>query len=304
MKKFALSLMMIFSLILSACAFDGKDDTDQRDLEDREELLRTFSQIQGIYTGTIETQYKTMPAKLTITYREVVVGKDSDGQPRYRPVLVARLSRPELFALDIRMDGKYISRTGDLTLSTTEGGGEFLQGRGSILGGNYQATLSNANLGFYGILRVSLLTREIRTEENDDAEQRDRIRNRMNLLAGTFAAVIKPDVTIPDETEDVIRSELRLLVEETDTFPRLVAYYNHKCGALLPIRSTVTFRPEMVPPEISFATDSGTSGLKISFAGTFVNSAIEGRFQFPTFSGTLKAAKRTDGLPTCKKPKN
>lgn len=288
----------VFALMLSACAFDSSNDTDQRDLDDRNELVRSFSAIQGIYSGTIETQYKTMPAKLTITYREVEIGKDSDGQPRYRPVLVARLSRPELLTLDVRMNGKYIERTGDLTLSTVDNGGEYLQGRGYIRGTDYTATLTNASFGFYGTLRVSLLSREIKTEENDDQEQISRIRQRMKLLEGTYRAVVKLDIPSPDYP-DVVRSELRLIVEETGAVPVLTAFYSHMCGAIKPIRARATYKPDLVPAELSFATTSDMD-LRITFNGTWQNSVIDGYFQFPTLSGRLHAVPKQPGDRACK----
>jgi hypothetical protein len=287
--------ILALSLGLSACSFESNhgSQNEQRENEDRDSLIRAYSSIQGTYEGTLQTATKTLEARLTLTYKEVVVGRDSEGQPRYRPVLVARLSRPDLLTLDVRLEGRFVPETGDLTLTTQskadENGnarivGEDLYLRSSIRNGELRAVVKT-NGHDYGILNVRFSSRDVRSESIDDAEQMDRIRRRMQKIAGVYEGT-----ATPDDVMGPFRFRMRIAIEESAGFPTLVVFYTRD-QATVPVRMVVTYRPDRSPEEISF-TNTDSTHERVSFYGHYSNGMIDGILTYPTFRAEMRAVRR------------
>lgn len=292
-RWFLTTLVIAASSLILSCGFDSSHKSDEeREASDREELVQTYSQIQGVYRGAIHTSKKDLELKLTLTFKEVVVGKDSEGQPRYRPVLVARFSRPGLVVLDIRMEGTYSSSSGNLTLSTEANGGEYFQIRGQLIGSNLNGEIKTSSGSTYGQLSGKLETRQVQTAEGDDLEQADRIRKHLLKLAGTYEGVVTPeDITGP------FRASIRLDVEEelsSEKIPSLVAYYERIGGGSLSTRLKVQYFPERSPAEISFSSSGATGNNieRVSFLGIILDNEIRGQLSYPAFRAKFVANKK------------
>lgn len=306
-----LTLVFVSVLMLAACSFDAKQDLSKRELEKRDSAGKPLASIEGVYVGDI-TQEDNSKVKLQISlsYREDVVGQDSDGQPIYRPILRATMIRPELIALNSTLQGRYEDQTGDLTMSTAKDGGSYFYLRGEAINGHYNGII-RTDSGTYGYFQLKQVSAEVPSSTTDDLAQIKRIRERLKALEGYYQIEIKPDLRADGTpSEPTYSSNVMITVENaqlngaSSEYPLLVASYEHKTDrTFAPIRSTVTFRPERKPlPEIYFSSTNAVIGH--AFLGTWTDTArdsqgnllppqLSGRMTFKAYSASVRTLKFT-----------
>ena len=298
MKTFL--ILMPFLLALSACSFnsDSNSQEQKRDADDRAKLTRTYSAIQGVYAGTIEfDDHSNTPANLIITFREDVVGKDSQGQPRYRPVLVARLNRPNLLVLDTRLEGNYVEESGDLTFTSPKdkdgNSSEGISIHSALRGGVYEAPI-NWRGARYGLLHVELTGQSVPDETQSDILQIRRIRAYLNTLTGIYNALVTPTQVSAGYDVQPFQPTFRLYVDDTGSVPALYLSWR-RTEFELPLAIPVDLRTTLNPREISFRSPNGSLE-RFVFFGTFTNGVVDGTITYPTFTGNLHAVMAPNNL--------
>jgi hypothetical protein len=297
MLKFITAVTMLLNF--ASCSFpdQGTMSDVQKDLTDRNKIVETFAAIEGVYEGEIfsTNQNRSEPARLILTYREVPVGTDNDGQIRYRPRLFARFNRPNVLRLDNKLEGVFEPVTGDITLSSLANEQEAFYIRTRLQTNRIKGTL-RLGAQVYGVIDVVLVTRELPDDTTEDENQRQRIRRRLLSLAGEYQAeVTNIEMLVPNISIDSFRPEtFSIRVSETQgKLPQLVLYYR-KSNSFLVVQAQVDYRPELQPEEISFKVPRGTGPGQetFDFFGTWDKGVIEGRIVYPTFVGKLRAVKK------------
>lgn len=273
----------------------------QRDLDERNKLVGAYEGVQGVYEGVIELSGlgRTTPARLVLTYREVPVGTDNDGQIRYRPRLLGRLDQPEELILNERLEGVFEPVTGDITLSSLQG----QQAKDSADAYYFRTTLSgdrivgDLRLGaqIYGRLNVTRTSVNLPDETDEFERLRQIVRNKLQVLEGDYEALITPTrYLVPGiGLGPFIASTFQIRIRETGReMPKLILYYKGP-EKFMVVQSVIEYTPGTQPEEISFSVPRG-QGLQESFEffGTFEQGVIEGEIVYPTFVGTLRAVKK------------
>mgnify|MGYP001385473209 CR=1 FL=1 len=282
--KLIFVLFIFFSAFSLGCAFDSKYERDQKNAQEREDLLNSYNAISGVYEGTLVTSRKTTRAILTITHKEVEVGKDENGQPIPRPVLVSRLSRLDLFVVDTHMNGAYTNGTGELILTI----GDAMSIRGNIRNGIYNAEVKTGGAP-YGQLSVAVQPGlRIPTAEEADLAMSARLRKALELLVGNYTVEIKPLSTSLDKP---YKSSITMSVEQgsASRVPLLVATYRHKNDdAHSIVRALATFSEEADKEEVKFEASSA-DGMQLNFLGYINQKTVNGSQERATvISGFLK----------------
>jgi hypothetical protein len=297
MLKLMIATTML--LIFASCSFpdQGVMSDIQKDLTDRNKIVEAFAAIEGVYEGEIfsPSQNRSEPARLILTYREVPVGTDNDGQIRYRPRLFARFNRPNVLKLDNKLEGVFEPVTGDLTLSSLPTEQEAFYIRTRLESNRIKGTL-RLGAQIYGILDVVRVSRELPDDTTEDENQRQRIRNKLLNLAGDYEAQVTDiEVLVPNISIDPFRPEtFSIRISETQgKLPQLVLHYR-KSDAFLVVQAQVEYRPDLQPEEISFKVPRGTGPGQetFDFFGIWDKGVIEGRIVYPTFVGKLRAVKK------------
>lgn len=296
MMQVIVGLMVFVSLWSCSFPEQGTMSDVQKDLSDRNKIVDAFGAIEGVYEGHVffPNQNRRQEARLILTYREVPVGTDSDGQIRYRPRLFARFNRPEVLVMDNKLEGVFEPVTGDITLSSLASEPESFYIRTRVQSHQIQGTL-RLGAQIYGILDVTRVTRDLPDDTDEDENQRQRIRTKLVSLAGDYQArVTDIELLVPNiNIKPFVVDTFSIRVSETQgRMPQLILYYR-KSPAFLVVQSVVDYRPALQPEEISFKTPRGGAGQEtFDFFGTIDNGVIEGQIVYPTFVGKLRAVKR------------
>lgn len=282
--KLIFALLILSSALSFGCAFDSKYDRDQKNAQEREELLNSYNAISGVYEGTLVTPRKTTRALLTITHKEVEVGKDENGQPTLRPVLVSRLSRLDLFVADTHMNGAYTNTNGELILTV----GDAMSIRGVIRNGVYSAEVKTGGAP-YGQLSVAVQPGiRIPTAEEADLAMSARLRKALEVLVGNYTVEIKPP---PGSFDKPYKSSITMTVEQgsASRVPLLVATYRHKNDdAHSIVRALATFSQEADKEEVKFEASSA-DGMQLNFLGYIDQKTVNGSQERATvISGLLQ----------------
>lgn len=297
-----LSLVTIFILI-SSCSFQSRPPLSdvQKDLQERNQIVQSYASIEGTYAGElyIRSQQRTIGAKLVVAYREVAVGSDNDGQIRYRPRLFARLSRPEMFLYDIKLEGVYEPLTGDITLTSPVGDKESYFLRTRLVDGQIKGEL-RLNAQILGTLAVKFESSELSDDINDQEEVNRLIVHELKKISGAYRARVTPDeffdnlISFPAFNPETFNL---ILVEARGQMPQLVLYYR-KSREFLVVQARVEYRPDLQPAQIRFESPRGGPGQEtFTFNGFLNRGKIEGEIVYPTFRGRLVA----DQIPKAKR---
>lgn len=285
----------LIALLLYSCSFQSRPPLSdvQKDLDERNQIVQSYASIEGTYVGelNIKSQSRIVGAKLAITYREVAVGSDNDGQIRYRPRLFARLSRPEMFLYDIKLEGVYEPLTGDLTLSSPPGDKESYFFRTRINNGQITGDL-RINAQILGSLNVKFQSSDLSDDVNDQEEVNRLIAHELKKISGAYRARVTPDeffdqlISFPAFNPETFNL---ILVESRDQMPQLFLYYR-KSREFLVVQARVEYRPDLQPAQIRFETPRGGPGQEtFTFNGFLNRGKIEGEIVYPTFRGRLVA---------------
>ncbi|MCO5143049.1 MAG: hypothetical protein M9962_08170 [Oligoflexia bacterium] len=88
--KLLFSVLFIALFTLTACGPKETDTTTAKELEDREELRRTYAALVGLYRGKVipdTNPQKTIPVEIRINIVEVADGVNENQEIRFRPEL-------------------------------------------------------------------------------------------------------------------------------------------------------------------------------------------------------------------------
>lgn len=288
----------LLGLFCAGCSFSdsGVMGDIQKDLGDRNKMIEAFSAIEGVYEGQVflPNQNRNQPARLILTYREVAVGTDNDGQIRYRPRLFARFNRPNVLVLDNKLEGVFDPLTGDITLSSLPNEPEAFYIRTRIQSDQIKGTL-RLGAQVYGELDVVRVSRTLPDDSNEDENQRQKIRAQLATLAGDYdASVTDIDILVPNINIKPFHVEtFSIRISDTQgKLPKLILYYRQS-NAFLVVQVPVDYRPHLFPEEVSFNAPRGGAGQEtFDFFGTWDNGVISGKIVYPTFIGTLRAVKK------------
>jgi len=283
------------SFLLASCSFPepGAMGDVQKDLGDRNKIVEAFSAIEGVYEGQVflPNQNRSQPARLILTYREVPVGTDNDGQIRYRPRLFARFNRPNVLTLDNKMEGVFEPLTGDITLSSLPNEQEAFYIRTRVQSEQIKGTL-RLGAQVYGVLDVVRVSRSLPDDSTEDENQRQRIRARLSNLVGDYDALVTDiDMLVPNINIQPFKVEtFSIRISDTQgKIPQLILYYRQS-QAFLVVQAPIVYRPELIPEEITFKAVKGGPGQEtFDFYGSWDNGVISGQIVYPTFSGKLRA---------------
>lgn len=296
-KRVEIFLICCFGLLFS-CSFPERAPFAQvqKDLEERNKIIEAHKSIEGVYEGNISMSKtgRQMPVKLTLTYFESIINQDKDGQYQYRARLYAVLSRPEILSYDVKLEGVYEPVTGDITLSSVEGEKEKLYFRTRVINESILATLK-VGAQNYGVLDVRLTQKELPQDIDENAEQRNRIRKKLQILAGEYQAKVTPTKILTPGVKlgPFTAQTFSLRVAETsDRLPQLVLYWR-KSSQFLVVQTPVSYKPYLDQEEISWAFPRG-GGLQetFEFFGFLKDGVIQGEVVYPTFIGQLRAVKK------------
>lgn len=276
-KNFKVIFVALFTVAAVACSFDSNRNENRADSEKRQENVESLSSITGVYEGTIRSPDQSeINAILSLTYREKVIGRDTDGQPIYRPVVSAKLIRPDLLVSNSTLEGRYIPENRDLTLSTETDGGEYFYLRGNINNNLYSGEIKTVS-GTYGYFQLKFKTSSVPSGASDDYAQIERIRNRLRPLEGYYSVKITPEDRLDGKPyEQPYTSTITLRIENASykgvpvNYPILIARYEHKAaGDYGPSFAQVNYKPEKAANgELLFASNDGP--IRFSFKGRFL----------------------------------
>lgn len=286
----------LVTLSLAACAFDqsNNDPNRKRDLNNREKLVRAYESIQGVYEGEFDTPSRLEMVRLTISYTEVAVGKNENGEIRYQPELRARLSRLDRDILDTYFTATMITETSDLTLTTQQGGGEMMYIRGIISGGGFRAPVKNIDGSQIGTLNLRFVSKEVvAPPEGPGNETYDRIKAILLPIQGTYKATVKRMEGKKDNSF-VVDMQMRIedMVVNGQVLPVLVCYNRREDGLSLAARHTVIYNGNRNPIELTFSPPpNGVGYTGWSMKAVFENNQIKGDIVYPTFVAPLVAKK-------------
>lgn len=297
-----LSLTLWSAFSLSGCAFD-KSDTDpnrKRDLVNREKLVRAYEGLQGVYEGTLVTPIRTEMVRLTLSYTEVEVGKNQDGEIRYQPELRARFSRLTLDLFDIYMTASYIPETADLTLTTDNDGGESVYIRGYVINGHFSAPVKNRDGSYVGQVELDLVSKEVVAPPDGTANDvYDRIKARLVPISGQYSMTVTPY----DRRYEAFKVDLLIRIEdkivEGQRIPALSSYSRREDGFSTAGKHSIAYNGTRRPEELTFEPASTNAGYSAwSSKAIFENGKISGEIYYPTFQGTFIAERSRGNDPT------
>ncbi len=290
--------LLVFGLVLQNCSIAGNDNevTElQRDLNDRNKIVSSYQAIEGVYEGSLylKQSNQTIPAKLIMTYREVSVGNDNEGQLRYRPRLFARFSRPEALFLDVKMEGVFEPTTRDITLSSIKEESESYYLRTQMDGDIIRGTLKLGEQN-YGELNLKLKTKILPSEIDQEIELRQAIREKLAPLTGNYECLVTPD---PSSGLKPFSPEVfKLVVSESQgRLPQLMLYYRQS-NAFVIVTTPVTYKPYLSPEEFSVKAERTANISQETFEifALLNHGVIEGTISYPTFTGSLRAIKKQE----------
>lgn len=289
---------LFLSLLLVGCSFSesNSDPTRRRNLEDRQKLIDAYSAIQGVYEGTFEPSTGVEQVRLTISYREEVVGKNDDGENIYLPVLTGRFTRLNTSFFDTKLDASYIPETGDITLTTqkAEGGtvrSDYYYVRGFIRDGVFESVVKSASGAVIGPINVRKVSSEVRSPSGDELEEYERYKARVSKFIGRYKAVVTRDPKMIFEIDIDIQ-----VIEDFDgnrgLRPILISNSRRTDGFSRAGRHTISYLTDRGVEELIFTPRAGATGYEaysLSAVWNDKEKSFKGTAVFPTFSAEFAA---------------
>jgi hypothetical protein len=204
MKNSLLICTILSSLLLSACAFNGNDTNNSDEArvykDNRDELIQKFSQVTGVYEGTISTNkansskpgnYKpvSIPVQMAFFTEDVATGKDSNGESKILPALKLRYRQLDAVSKDNIIETRYLSASGELTAASTDGS---VSVRGIFKGQTIEGEVFRSS-GKLGNFSVRLVTKDVDSGfTSDQGEYYDRVLSQYKELLGSYKGRITP----------------------------------------------------------------------------------------------------------------
>lgn len=280
------SLKWFFSLCLTlnlaSCAFDKNANTDnRRELEDTATLLHKFSQVTGLYRGTITTSSGLQQVELSFYPYYRKVGQNTNGEDKYKPELRARYRRLDTVVDDVILSVRFYEETSQVLMSNAEeGGGLTLNAQTKLNAGALTGTISQNSVPL-GHLEARLITREYATPNPNDQEEKNiRLRELYDSISGVYSGVVRPS---PKEGAPFgITLELyhvdQMIGGVTKTV--LKAYYNRTSDPerTRELNLDVDYKPDTNPPSISMVSTTGGK-YSITINGTLAQGVLQGVFK-------------------------
>jgi hypothetical protein len=313
--KFLATALFLFS----GCAFNdkGADSNRQRNLEDREKLVREFSAIQGIYEGDYETTRRNSAnqvitekkVQILLAYRETATGRNRDGEIVYLPILTGKFLRPEAEDFDVSLDASYIPETGDLTLTTKAekappekddknialsiaSGFQQTQYyiRGTINSNRFEAPVRGNDGVLLGRLRLQRTTSEVNgPRSGEEIDDYDRAKARIIRFQGKYLGRIAKSSTIG---EFKIKMEIRVVDELVSgrLVPKLQMFSLREDGFSKTARHSISYLNERGFDELIFSPAKDAVGFSyFTLNGRWESGKIRGVINYPTFSSDFSA---------------
>lgn len=209
-----LLLITMFALPLVGCAFgddEGSRSQNARDQRERDELLQSFANVKGTYSGTLRDGLRDEPVEMILFVQDEATGqRDSQGRPVTRPSLFARIRTTEIVRYDARLTTRFYEETGELVMFSQGGAPSAspvaamttaaqsialaavssIQGRLDTRSGVFSGEVTGPS-GRIGSLEVRLVSREARLPgASDDIETNERLRRQYERVKGTWEGTL------------------------------------------------------------------------------------------------------------------
>ena len=296
MKNSIFILSIFSSLLLSACAFNGNDTNNSDEArvykDGRDELIQKFSQVTGVYEGTIATTkgnsrkpgtYKpsSLPIQLAFFTEDVATGRDSNGETKILPALRMRYRQLDAVRDDISTEARFLAASGELTAASTDGS---ISVRGIFKGQSIEGEVFRS-AGKVGNFTVKLVSKDVGAGfTNDESQYYDRVNAQYKDLIGSFKGKITPVVggykgPLNGKPYD---AELKVelvpsVVDGSAGFKLQATFYRPQLDPALngPRRLDVGYEPEFDPPLLIMTGNGSTATIPdahlIEIFGTLEN---------------------------------
>ncbi len=298
-KKIKLIFGALFAFNLTFCAYSKEENPGiKQEEEDRNRLLKTFSNIAGNYSGKLITHQKEFPVQLRIFILYLQDGKNAAGFEVVRPVLRASLYQTDppkphiIFNVSYKAEYQTLQMISNTSASTgtsgsPAGGTAVTTSDGittidaQIVGQNITGIASRSS-GPAGRLELILQDRtSLAPSEGDTNKFREDLRNYFQKISGEYVGNVTPPPQKAYPYEIIIKlsspasgdnnnPELRGFFIRTDTEDI------NLCNG----RVNVTYLNEYTPPRILIESPAElkTSPCYISIDGVFGENKIIGTF--------------------------
>ena len=300
-----LTTLIALTGVLSACSLSniGKEQDNNQEsteLEDRNKLLSAYSNLEGRYTGVVESlssNKEQFPIEISLFTAETKGGVNNDGQSVPRPVLKAyyrRIGTVDPNDQGLNLEARYYKETQEVLLFSENGSFTI---RAVIVQNSLSGVVRN-NQGIIGNMSVQLADKTpITSFDGIQGDENRRLRNAYKTITGTYSGKV---LTGPNPNDGFLVS-IRISVVEVNMSngmnkPELRAYYKKEDGqAGNPANESVlavNYFSERIPAEISGASIGGNQYLPVSFYGYFEGTSLvlEVKDQRGDL-GTLRAVK-------------
>lgn len=228
MKTITWTLIAAAVFNLTACAFDKNSSLDtKRQIEDRAALTEKYSQITGLYSGTVLTRDEngkpyTQTVELSLYTVEIGNGTDANGNPKTIPGLAARYRRTDIVLPDQILTVNYFPEVSppqvimtNVPASGASNNQTALTINSYVSGDGFVGTVTTA-AGPLGTIQVHLISKEASgPNQGDQNEQNERLRRMYAKVAGVYTGIVTPDPR--QATKFKVRVELYVGQKEDPT---------------------------------------------------------------------------------------
>lgn len=123
MRHFSALRWACLGLLLTACGTQNSDNTSKRELESRENLMKVYSEVTGVYKGEItpmEPRDLPYPVELRLDVVEVPDGVNENREVRFRPELRGgfRIASDGLDIIRVQMSVRYYKETREIAMQS------------------------------------------------------------------------------------------------------------------------------------------------------------------------------------------
>ena len=306
MKKINLGFLTLTILItFIGCAFnDDKITTDKQELEDRNNLLKIYKSVEGVYRGEIRyiSDNRTVPVEITLYSEEISNGRNSDGETKMQPVLRARYYQADKLSGEASLDAKYIQETGDLALSSKldergqPTGGEQIYIRGRLLSSEFngELRLTDDRTGITDAkIKTKLYSKDLNNRDNSlQKDYYERIRNIYMTVAGEYSLKARPDPRYASAFYATLILKVSDKVVNGIPVPTLRASYQRDGSQIEITTADAVYRYDLDPAELIIDASSNARGEPIRLRGHFINGILQGTILLPRYDATFEATKK------------
>lgn len=243
---------------------DVNTDPEGEDNEFYRNLRVQYEKIKGTYVGTIvkdsesEELKKVWKIELGLYIVEIKYGNDTNGEPKFRPVLIGRFKQLSPVAPNVLMEVQHIAETGKLVLlaqaNGTSGGTDLIKTIMADLKNDKITGVASKFSGFWGNLELALKSRNVDIPRDGDQEDYNkRLMEEYKKIEGEYEGTISP---VGLESFDFLLRIFTIQVTgENGLTPKLKAYYRRKNDKynVTELTMDVQFKTEMDPPGIDMA---------------------------------------------------